>query len=290
MQHSKPDAQAPGTSSTNSNGAILTFSVNSDGEGAPGPDASGAEHQQANFSMLDIVRTIWEYVWTLSLMALIVFSCRSSLADWYEVPSGSMLPTIQLGDRIFVNKLAYDLRMPFSGTYIPFLDKTIPYKKFATLGEPKRGDIVVFVYPEDNRTDYVKRLVGLPGDRIEVRANILYINGVAMPREVISQDELPAGAEHDPEAMLYKETIEGVQHFVFEKNADDYGPTSVPDGMYFMMGDNRDNSSDSRAWGFVPAENLRGRALRVVLSFDPRYSIGNPNKLRFSRFMQPLNP
>lgn len=245
--------------------------------------------------VIETLQVIWEYVWTLGLMALLVFSCRSSLADWYEVPSGSMLPTIQLGDRIFVNKLAYDLRMPFSGTYVPFTNFRIPYVKLATLGEPARGDIVVFVYPEDNRTDYVKRLVGLPGDRVEVRNNILYVNGKEMPREEVDQYSagvLPPGAANDASATLHVENLEGVKHLVFESVTDNFGPTIVPDHSYFMMGDNRDNSSDSRSWGFVPAENLRGKALRVVLSFDPstQYSLGNPARVRWSRFMLSLLP
>jgi signal peptidase I len=227
------------------------------------------------------LRVVWEYVWTLLVMALLVFSARSSLADWYEVPSGSMLPTIQLGDRIFVNKLAYSLRVPFTSISL------------VKLGTPQRGDIVVFVYPEDNKTDYVKRLVGLPGDQIEVRDNILYVNGQPMSRHEISQADLPPGAAHDEEATLYKEKIGDVDHFVFERHTDDFPLTVVPPDKYFMMGDNRDNSSDSRAWGFVPQENLRGRALRVVLSFEPSTSwlnFWNPARIRWSRLLQPLNP
>lgn len=245
---------------------------------------------QTSMTPLDMLRAIWEYIWTLGLMALVVFSCRSSLADWYEVPSGSMLPTIQLGDRIFVNKLAYDLRMPFAGTFIPFTNVRIPYVKLATLGTPKRGDIVVFIYPEDNRTDYVKRLVGLPGDRIEVRNDILSVNGEAMGRVPEDQALLPPGAEVDEGSRLYRETLSGVEHFVFERYTDDFGPVVVPEGHYFMMGDNRDNSSDSRVWGFVPEENLRGRALRVVLSFDPHERFLSADKVRFNRFLLDLNP
>jgi len=234
---------------------------------------------------------LWEYIWTLGLMALIVFSARSSLADWYEVPSGSMLPTIQLGDRIFVNKLAYSLRVPF--TSISLME----------LGTPKRGDIVVFVYPIDKRTDYVKRLVGLPGDRIEVRNDLLFINGEPAARWEVDQDKLPKGAAHDPTSTLFVEKLGDVSHFVFESRPDDFklpeATQVVPEGYYFMMGDNRDNSSDSRAWGFVPKENLRGRALRVVLSFEPppdsslkgipNWLVTLPQRLRWERLLQPLS-
>lgn len=226
-------------------------------------------------------RIVWEYVSTLAIMALIVFSARSSLADWYEVPSGSMLPTIQLGDRIFVNKLAYDLRIPFT---------SISLKQ---LGSPARGDIVVFIYPEDNHTDYVKRLVGLPGDEIRVVNDTLIINGNPVSRRVIDKDRLLPGADRGDRAQLYLETIDDVSHFVFEFPSyppENYGPKSVPDDMYFMMGDNRDNSSDSRKWGFVPKKNLRGRALRVVLSFDPSLPFWNPKRIRFNRSLSPLDP
>jgi signal peptidase I len=213
-------------------------------------------------------RVAWEYFSTLVVMALVVFSCRSVLADWYVVPSGSMLPTIQLGDRIFVNKLAYDLRVPFTSISL------------ARLGEPKRGDIVVFVYPVDNRTDYVKRLVGLPGDRVEIRNNILYVNDEAMTRWAVGPETLPPQSDLEPGEQLFRERLGDVEHFVLERRVDSFRlselqtadePTLevVPDDMYLMMGDNRDNSSDSRVWGFVPRKNLRGRALRVVLSFTP---------------------
>ncbi len=226
-------------------------------------------------------RAAAEFVIQIVLMALIVFSARSSLADWYEVPSGSMLPTIQLGDRIVVNKLAYDLRIPFTSISL------------ARLGEPKRGDIVVFVYPRDGKTDYVKRLVGLPGDTVEVRNDVLYINGKRMPRERVDQALLPPGAEREPGNTLYVERIDDVEHFVFQNAYGEghsrFGPFQLGKDEYFMMGDNRDNSSDSRKWGVVPRKLLRGRALLVALSFKGKGPIWPiPGKPRWPRLFSSL--
>lgn len=221
----------------------------------------------------------WEYVWSLGLMAIIVFSGRSALADWYEVPSGSMLPTIQEGDRIFVNKLAYNLRVPFTTVAL------------ADTGELKRGDIVVFLYPRDGKTDYVKRLVGLPGDKIEVRDNVLYINDKAQPRRLARLDELPPGAEVEQGAELYVENLEGVNHFVWERVTEPaFGPVMVNPDSFFVIGDNRDNSSDSRIWGEVPMHFLKGHALSVVFSADPHtdYFILDPRRIRGSRFFSSL--
>ena len=219
--------------------------------------SSEAPHEPSQPTRLAV---LWEYVWTLGLMALVVFSARSSLADWYEVPSGSMLPTILEGDRIFVNKLAYNLRVPFTTVEV------------APLGELKRGDIFVFLYPKDQRTDYVKRLVGLPGDTIELRDDLLYINGEVQPRRAALPSELPPGVELEPGKQVFVENLHGVNHLVYERigGRSDYGPHQVSEGHVFAMGDNRDNSSDSRAWGEVPMHYIKGRALRVVLSIEKR--------------------
>lgn len=220
---------------------------------------------------------VWEYIWTLSLMALIVFSARSSLADWYEVPSGSMLPTIVEGDRIFVNKLAHNLRIPFS-TY-----------ELVELDELHRGDIVVFIYPVDGKTDFIKRLVGLPGDEIKVVDNLLYINGKVQPRRPARPDELPPGVVVKSNVQVFVEDLMGVKHFVYERMTSQppFGPVTVGPDAFFAMGDNRDDSSDSREWGEVPMRLFRGRALRVVLSIDQnrqkKYFPLDPRRIRFGR-------
>lgn len=235
------------------------------------PQKNGAPPEEAP----GFFAVLWEYVWTLGLMALVVFSARSSLADWYEVPSGSMLPTILEGDRIFVNKLAYNLRVPFTT------------KEVLELGELKRGDIVVFLYPRDQTTDYVKRLIGLPGDELKIRDDLLYINGELQPRVPVSPASLPPQVTVQPGQQVFVETLHGVKHFVFEQanRGSNWGPRMVQEGEFYAMGDNRDNSSDSRVWGGVPFHLLKGRALRVVLSVDPKsdYTFFDPRRIRFGR-------
>lgn len=185
----------------------------------------------------------------------ILFIFRSSLADQYIVPSGSMEPTIQVGDRIFVNKMAYDLQIPFTDISL--------YKT----SDPKRGDIVVFTNPKNNIT-MVKRLIGLPGDEIQIVNGFVWINGQPLYGGDYS------GEEH------YKETNGEhnyvVQRIPFHPNTSRHHIV-VPQGHFYMMGDNRDNSSDSRAWGLVPRSNLLGKAKNVLysgnfISMKPRVS------------------
>ena len=189
------------------------------------------------------------------VMLLIVSSLRSALADWNDVPTGSMKPTIQEGDRVVVNKLAYDLKVPFT---------TIELFKWS---DPKRGDIVVLFSPVDG-TRLVKRVVGVPGDRIFMRENQLYVNGkAAMWR--------PMGFAVDSEqgnTMLVEETLSGRSHAVMFTPqipaVRSFGPVIVPPGYYFVMGDNRDNSNDSRFIGLIARKSIVGKATAVAFSLD----------------------
>jgi len=196
----------------------------------------------------------------LLILALVLFSLRSSLADWNDVPSGSMRPTILEGDRIFVNKLAYDLKVPFTTWHL------------ARWGDPQRGDVVVFYSPHDGRR-LVKRVVGLPGDTIELRNNGLLVNGVPVAYRPVAdislRDLTPADrADH----VFALEQLPGRSHFVAGHPAApalrNFGPQRVPPGSYFMMGDNRDDSFDSRYFGPVERDRIVGRATAVVLSLD----------------------
>lgn len=180
----------------------------------------------------------------------LMFAFRSAVADWNEVPTGSMKPTILEGDRIFVNKMAYDLRIPF--THISL------YK----IADPARGDIVVF----DSQTSdkrLVKRVVGVPGDIVAMRDNVLMING-----QVLSYHNRDAANTYFDET----EDLLGVQHVVRVapggSRLSSFPPVKVPDGQYLMLGDNRDNSADSRVIGFVPRDEIVGRSRSVVLSLN----------------------
>jgi signal peptidase I len=208
-----------------------------------------------------IARRWWrKEIRPLLILALVMFSIRSSLADWNDVPSGSMKPSILEGDRIYVNKLAYDLKVPFTTWHL------------AQWGNPQRGDIVVFYSPKDG-TRLVKRVIGLPGDTVELRNEQLVING--QPVEYASPD--PKMAAQLPEAdrargIFATEKLPASPHAVMALNGvpamRTFGPVHVPDGRYFMMGDNRDDSFDSRYFGTVPREKIVGRATAVVLSIN----------------------
>jgi signal peptidase I len=216
------------------------------------------------------------WVKQLAACLIVMLTFRSAVADWNYVPTGSMKPTILEGDRIFVNKLAYDLK-------VPLVDRPL-----LVWCDPKRGDIVVFRSPTDG-TLFVKRVVGVPGDRLELTGNRLLINGepaVYEPLDASTRDQLskPDQAEH----LFAEETVAGRTHPVMttplEPGPEDFGPVTVPPGQYFVMGDNRDNSLDSRFFGFLERERILGRATAVVLSLDP----GNHLLPRGQRFFRAL--
>jgi len=187
------------------------------------------EKVRENKQTLQVVR---EYAEVLIIALALALFIRTFIIQAFKIPSGSMIPTLEIGDHILVSKFSYGVRIPF--TDICFLD----FRK------PEREEIIVFREPRQGKKDYIKRVIGLPGDRVELKNKILTINGQ------IQEDSHAyfAGNRFRPEI-------------------DNYGPVTVPEGHYFMMGDNRDNSSDSRVWGFVPFENIRGKALIIYASF-----------------------
>ena len=208
-------------------------------------------------------RYLWrEWIKPLGVIALIVFPLKSALADWNWVPSGSMKPTILEGDLVFVNKLAYDLKVPFT------------LQRLAEWDNPARGDIVVFFSPHDE-TRLVKRVVAVPGDTIELRNNVLLLNGKAMEYEAVNAQAYAQEIYEDARAIVAKEQGAQRSHLVMalpsRQAARTFAPVTVPPGQYFMMGDSRDNSFDSRFWGFVERKRIVGKAKGVLLSFDKNH-------------------
>ncbi len=207
-----------------------------------------------------------EYARSFFPIFLVVFLLRAFVAEPFRIPSGSMMPTLLVGDFILVNKFAYGLRLPVTKTKIMDID------------EPKRGDVVVFRYPVNPRQDYIKRLVGLPGDHIRYRNKTLYINGKPMRMRPVGPYQPVGSGARALGSFEAREDLGGVEHSVLiNPLAPDFNPGCtfmgyreivVPEGHYLMMGDNRDDSNDGRCWGFVPEENLVGKAFLIWLSMD----------------------
>jgi len=235
-------------------------------------------------SWVEVVKTI---VYALLIAGVI----RSFLFQPFNIPSGSMEATLQIGDYLFVSKSTYG----FSRYSFPF--GLVPFDgRFAVLSQPQRGDIVVFKFPPDNSTDYIKRLIGLPGDRIQMRDGVLYINDKAVPKEKVDDYVEPVGEPGSGETRnvpRYRETLpNGVSYEVLDRdpqgNLDNTQVFVVPEGHYFMMGDNRDNSADSRVdVGYVPFENFVGKAQIIFFSTNGSARIWEvwkwPSAIRYSR-------
>ena len=189
----------------------------------------------------------------------IVLVVRSFVVEPFQIPSGSMIPTLEVGDFILVNKFSYGLRLPVSGT------------KVLELGEPKHGDVMVFIPPNDDRY-FIKRVVGLPGDEVRFIDNYLYINGKKMPQKLSDRQSMLDAEKGKENYSLMSEQLQGVEHLIRKHDkAGRYGRNFmviVPEGHYFMVGDNRDNSFDSRAWGPVPETNVVGKAFAVWMHWE----------------------
>lgn len=224
-----------------------------------------------------------EYSKSFFPVILLVFVVRSFIVEPFKIPSGSMMPTLLAGDYILVNKFTYGLRVPVLNNV------------FYPVGAPKRGDVFVFHYPPDPSIDYIKRVIGLPGDQIQYRDKQLTINGKVINLDFIApykyalnvNDEGGSAREVDVTASRLSEQLGNVKHDVLIHDImNQYMPGSpgyqlmqgetvtVPEGHFFAMGDNRDNSSDGRVWGFVPEENLVGRAFFIWFNFDQWRRIG----------------
>ncbi len=197
--------------------------------------------------------------------ALIALAIRSFVVEPFKIPSGSMIPTLLVGDYVLVNKFAYGVRLPFTGQLL------IP------VGAPKRGDVMVFRFPDDPSQDFIKRVIGMPGDRIEIRDRLLYINGTVVEDSPQGEYVYPSGDNSEPRVAqrFLEHNPEGVEYTVLRftpegaPRMEPTGPWIVPEGEYFMMGDNRDNSADSRRWrhSFVSPEAIKGRAFLIHWSW-----------------------
>ncbi len=180
---------------------------------------------------------IREYVEAIVIAFILAMFIRTFIVQAFKIPSGSMKPNLLVGDHILVNKFIYGIRNPFTGNVL------VPVK------EPERGDVMVFVYPVDPDKDFIKRVVGVPGDRVEVVNKKVYVNGQLLPDDI---------TVHTEKEVLPKEV----------QPRDNLGPVVVPAHSLFVMGDNRDQSYDSRFWGFVPSENIKGKAFIIYWSWD----------------------
>jgi signal peptidase I len=199
-----------------------------------------------------------EYSKSLFPVILAVLLLRSFLVEPFRIPSGSMMPTLLVGDFILVNKYVYGIRLP------------VLNQKIIDISSPKRGDVVVFRYPKDTSVDYIKRVIGLPGDKIGYHNKQVYVNGEPLPLEDMKIFEGVGAGVSMSGAVVKQEHINNLTHNILIDNRRPTieGEFIVPEGRYFAMGDNRDNSNDSRYWGTVPEANLVGKAFMIWMNWD----------------------
>lgn len=248
---------------------------------------SDKNNNDAENEWMELVKTAF---WAV-LLAMVI---RTTLYEPFNIPSGSMKPTLLVGDYLFVSKFSYG----YSRYSVPFSPPLFEGRIWDR--EPERGDVIVFKLPSDNKTDYIKRIIGLPGDTVQVRSGRLYINGTLMDRkrlgEVIETDQYG-----DTKRLVeYEETLPGgLKHHIFEESdtapLDNTTVYTVPDNHYFLMGDNRDNSQDSRVTalvGPVPYENIVGRAERIFFSTNGEAQLWEfwkwPWTVRYDRLIDPI--
>jgi len=208
--------------------------------------------------------TFREYLEAFAIAGVLAFTIRTFVFQAFKIPSGSMIPTLLVGDHIIVEKFLYN-------TEIPFLSKK--------LRDIKHGDVIVFEYPKDPSKDFIKRAIGLPGDRVEIKGGTLFINNESVTEEFLEEVSYE---NRDYSGKIYNEKIDSTNHLTLHQEprsmiSIDYGPIVVPEDSYFVMGDNRDNSSDSRIWGFVKKSAVKGKAFIIYWSW------GNGSGLRWQR-------
>ncbi|TVZ38502.1 signal peptidase I [Alteromonadaceae bacterium 2753L.S.0a.02] len=208
-----------------------------------------------------------EYSKSFFPVLFLVFALRSFIIEPFQIPSESMVPTLEVGDFIAVNKFSYGIRMPV------FRNKLIP------VGEPKRGDVMVF-FPPHKPTYYIKRVIGLPGDKIRYVNHVLYVNGEEIPQKLLETEpntHLDACSSYGGHYQIIEETLPEESYHTRKctvpSRLSENGYWEVPEGHYLMMGDNRDNSSDGRDWGFVPEDHIVGKAFAIWMHWDKFFSL-----------------
>jgi signal peptidase I len=225
--------------------------------------------------------TAREYVESIAIAVLIALFLRAFVVEAFKIPSGSMIPTLQVGDHIFVNKFIYGVRVPFA--------KDIKF--WMSYRKPRRGEVIVFVYPKEPDKDFIKRIVAVEGDTVEVRDDVVYVNGKPVPRQKIDgecqYDDLNEEGQvwQERRCEAWRESVDGNSYTViFERNGGHHSSHAqvVPPQSVFVMGDNRDNSHDSRFWGFVPFDHIKGKAMVIWFSAGPMPDDGF-GPLRFFR-------
>ncbi len=239
---------------------------------------------------------IGDFFRTALMAVVLALLIRTFFYEPFNIPSGSMLPTLQVGDYLFVSKPSYG----YSRYSFPFGIADFQGRVFEDL--PERGDVIVFKLPSNPSIDYIKRLVGMPGDRIQVKQGRLYINGTMVEREEVGLRRVESPEGGNENVMEYIETLPGgIMHKIYEESDDEALDNTdvyvVPDGHYFLMGDNRDNSQDSRVLnhvGYVPEDNLVGRAEILFFSIDSTASFIKPwtwfTGIRYGRLLNTIGP
>ncbi|MBX6423659.1 signal peptidase I [Thermosulfurimonas sp. F29] len=202
--------------------------------------------------MEDFWEKVWDWVKSIALALVLALFIRTFFVQAYKIPSGSMIPTLLIGDHILVNKMVYGIRDPFTRRPILYHGRL-----------PRRQEVVVFIYPLNRKLDFIKRVIGLPGDVIMIRNKRVYVNGKLLREPYVQHT--------DPRVYPLREVCVRDPFSVSGSLCrDNFGPVRVPPGYIFVMGDNRDESYDSRFWGFVPLRDLKGKAFLIYFSWDPR--------------------
>ena len=221
------------------------------------PDGSAGSEDESPRRVVSAARWTWEWLKSLAIAFVLFLLIRAFVVEAFRIPTASMENTLLVGDFLLVNKAVYGASVPGTAMRLP------------AFGKPARGDVVVFTPPHEPDKNYVKRLIGLPGDTLQMRDKVLFRNGTMVP-EPYAQREDPMDV-YDPRMQWQLDYLVGPPNGVnYRPTRDNWGPIAVPEGRYFVLGDNRDDSEDSRYWGFVSSSTVKGKPLFVYYSFEPR--------------------